>query len=353
MAMRPVGPGARLVLDELGDALAQGHGGDHELAVAGVAAVAGEEVEEVADVGAEIGVGREQTEVLVLPGRAGVVVAGADVAVAPDPVLLAPHHQRRLGVGLQAHEPVHDVHARLFEGSGPRDVGLLVEAGLELHHHRHLLARFDRLDERGRDGAVPRGPVQRLLDRQHVGVGGGLGDEQLDRRGEGVVGVMHEDVAFAQHGEEVGGLVAGVGEPRRGHGRPRLLVEVGAVELVDAPQRPEVEGGGDGVAVVGPEVELVDQHVAHVVGDVGGDLEADGPPETAAAQLHLDRGQQVVGLVLVEHEVGVARHPEGVVLPDHHVGEQRRQLGGDDLLQRHEALAVGHDDEARQQRAGP
>ena len=79
-------------------------------------------------------------------------------------------------------------------------------------------------------------------------------------------------------------------------------------------------------------------------------LEAHGPPEAAAAQLHLDRGQQVVGLVLVEHEVGVAGDPEGVVLADDHVGEQRPQLGGDDLLQGHEALPVGHDDEARQQR---
>ena len=80
------------------------------------------------------------------------------------------------------------------------------------------------------------------------------------------------------------------------------------------------------------------------------DLEAHRPPEAAPAQLHLDRGQQVVGLVLLEHEVGVARHPERVVLADHHVGEQRRQLGGDDLLERHEPLAVGHHHETGQQR---
>ncbi len=138
--------------------------------------------------------------------------------------------------------------------------------------------------------------------------------------------MVHQDVALAQHREEVGRLVAGVGQPRRGHGRPRLLVEVGAVELVDAPQPPEVERRGDLVTVLGAEVELVHQHVAHVVGDVGGHLEAHGPPEPAPAQLHLHRRQQVVGLVLFEHEVGVAGHPEGVVLPDHHVGEQRRQL---------------------------
>ena len=54
---------------------------------------------------------------------------------------------------------------------------------------------------------------------------------------------------------------------------------------------------------------------------------AHGPAEAAAAQLHLDRDQQVVGLVLLEHEVGVAGHPEGVVLADDHVREQRRPAG--------------------------
>ena len=39
-----------------------------------------------------------------------------------------------------------------------------------------------------------------------------------------------------------------------------------------------------------------------------------GPAEAAAAQLHLDRHQQVVGLVLFERQVGVAGDPERVVL---------------------------------------
>ncbi len=157
--------------------------------------------------------------------------------------------------------------------------------------------------------------------------------------------MVHQDVALTEHGEEVGRLVPGVGEPRRGHRRPCLLVEVGTVELVYPPQTPEVERSGDLVPIVGTQVELVDQHVAHVVGDLRRHLEAHGPSEPASPQLHLDRGQEVVRLVLLEHEVGVARHPERVVLADDHVGEQRRQLRRDDLLQRHEPFAVGHDDE--------
>ena len=97
------------------------------------------------------------------------------------------------------------------------------------------------------------------------------------------------------------------------------------------------------------EVELALEQLAHLVGDVGADLEAHGPAELAAPQLDLDRGEQVVGLLLLEGEVGVAGDPEGVGGLDLHAGEQLVEVGGDDLLERHEPLAVGHHHEPRQQ----
>ncbi len=87
-------------------------------------------------------------------------------------------------------------------------------------------------------GLSPRRPVQRLLDREHGRVLRRLRDEGLDRRGEGVVGVVDEHVALAQHREEVRRARSPrVGEPRRRHRRPRLAVQVRTVERVDAPQR--------------------------------------------------------------------------------------------------------------------
>ena len=62
------------------------------------------------------------------------------MAVAPDAVGLLAHDEQDLGVGLQPDEAVHDVHARLFEHAGPFDVGLLVEARLELDERDDLLA---------------------------------------------------------------------------------------------------------------------------------------------------------------------------------------------------------------------
>ena len=74
--------------------------------------------------------------------------------------------------------------------------------------------------------------------------------------------------------------------------------------------------------VFGREFELAHQQAEQVVAHVVGDLEADRPLEPAAAQLHLDRFEQVVGLLLLEREVGVAADAERRPLLDHHADEQ-------------------------------
>src|SRR5690625_5846985 len=48
------------------------------------------------------------------------------------------------------------------------DVGLLVEAGLDLDDGEHLLAGLGRVDEGVDDRGVAGGAVERLLDREHV-----------------------------------------------------------------------------------------------------------------------------------------------------------------------------------------
>ncbi len=70
----------------------------------------------------------------------------------------------------------------------------------------------------------------------------------------------------------------------------------------------------------------------------------------AAAQVLLDRGAQVLGLLLLESGIGVAGHPEWVLTDHSHAREEAIEVRRDDLLDGHEPLAVGHDDETRQQR---
>ncbi len=76
-----------------------------------------------------------------------------DVEVVLDVRAFAPDDQRHLGVSLQAEQPVHDVHVRLFERSRPADVRLLVAAGLDLDERHHLLAALGGADERPDDRA--------------------------------------------------------------------------------------------------------------------------------------------------------------------------------------------------------
>ena len=122
-------------------------------------------------------------------------------------------------------------------------------------------------------------------------------------------------------------------------------MQVGAVQRVDAPQPAQVQGAADTEDAVGAHLELCGQEIGQVLAHVRLYLEPESLAEAAAAELHLDGDQEVVRLVLLEGEVGVPGDPEGVVMADGHAGEQRVQVGGDDLLEGHEALAVGHDHE--------
>ena len=171
-----------------------------------------------------------------------VVVAGADVEVAAEPRALAADDERDLRVRLEPDEAVHDVRAGLLEAAGPDDVVLLVEAGLDLDQDDDLLALLRRADQRPDDRGVAGRPVQRLLDRQDVGVVGGLVDEPLDRGRERLVRVVQEDVAGPHLGEHVDRLVLvrrqQAQRDDRGVGR---RLEVRAVEVGELPQGGEVE----------------------------------------------------------------------------------------------------------------
>ena len=81
-----------LVLDFLVDvvnqARTQGAGGNQQLLVGGLGGVAGKLVEEAGDVLTDLRVAGDETEILVEAGGGGVVVTGADVTVAAQPVRL-------------------------------------------------------------------------------------------------------------------------------------------------------------------------------------------------------------------------------------------------------------------------
>ena len=117
------------------------------------------------------------------------------MAVAADAVRLLAHDQARLAVRLVADQAVDDVRAHLLQRARPADVGLLVEARLQLDEHRDLLAVLGRGGERLRDRRGRAHAVERHLDGEHRGIDRRL----LHEAGDGVerlVRVVDEDVAL-------------------------------------------------------------------------------------------------------------------------------------------------------------
>ena len=199
-------------------------------------------------------------------------------------------------------------------------------------------------------GRVARRPVQRLLDRQDVGIVGRLRDEPLDGRRERLVRVVDEQVARPDLREQVDRLAVLVRrQPRRDDRRVGRRLEVGAVEVDELPQGGEVEHPGDLVHVVVEHADALAQDPSGHLGHRPLDLEPDRLAEAAAPDLLLDREQEVVGLVLLDRDVGVAGDAEQVGLEDLHAPEQLVEVRLDDLVEQHEPAGVDLH-QARQER---
>ena len=156
------------------------------------------------------------------------VIAGAEVAVGAEALFLAADDHRHLGVGLPVDEAVDDLDAGALQRIGPQQILLLVEPRLQFDHRGHRLAGLGGVDQRADDRRAIAGAVESLLDRDDVGVGGGLLDE-FDHHLEAFVGVVDEDVLLADRRETVAAMLAdALGKARV----ERLELEVGAV-LVD------------------------------------------------------------------------------------------------------------------------
>ena len=156
--------------------------------------------------------------------------------------------------------------------------------------------------------------------------------------------MVQQDVAVAHRPEHVAVLAAD--ERRRVLRCEGRVLQLRPAQAVQVPQTVEVERRVDLVDVVRAELELAAQQREHFGRDVRVDLEPDREAELRAlAQRDLHRGEEVLGLV-AELDVGVARDAERVLREHFHPGEQRIEVRGDHLLERHVVRAVGDGDEA-------
>ena len=143
------------------------------------------------------------------------------------------------------------------------------------------------------------------------------------------------------------GLVGG-GEPTRGDGRPRREPQRREVEVGQLAQRRQFDERVVADDVLGSELELGAHEGEHAVGHVGLHLEAHRTSEPATAEFHLDRRKEVLCVLVVEREVGIAGDPEAGDTHDLHAGEQPVEVRLDQILEQDEISAVRNGDEPRE-----
>ena len=187
------------------------------------------------------------------------------------------------------------------------------------------------------DRRVGAGAIERLLDGQHVGIVGRLGDE-LDHVLERLVGVLEQHVALGDDAEDVLVLLQRRNDLRR---ERLVLVLAQILPRTDRREVGQVQRPLEHVDVVRLQAQRRAQEVDHLGGRVVRDLQPDGAAALAPAQLFLNRLQEVVGLVLVDRKIEVAGHAKGAATEHPEAGEQLARVQGDEVLQQRERELSG------------
>ena len=348
-ACGPAGGGVGgLVGNEFLDTRVEVERRDEQVPELGRAAEAGERVEELRDLLGDGFAGGEKTQVGIEPGGLGIVIAGAEMDVAAQALALATDDEAAFAMGFVADQAVHHMDARLLELARPVNVVGLVEPCLQLDERGDLFSVEGSIHQRAHDRGVAAGAVEGLLDGKDLRVAGGLFDE-IDDGVEGIVGVVEQDLVFADMIENRASLAQG----RQFGGGERRVFEIGAVgQLVKAHQPEQVEGPLQPEGVVVGEIEITAEDVEEFLGDTGFDLEPDGGAAAEIAQLLLDFFEQVVGFLVVDVEIAVARHAKRMGTVDRVAGEKRVGAKLDDFAEKNvalRALGTGLDlDDARE-----
>ena len=207
-ARGPAGLGVRdLFVDVIEDALAQRQRRNRHALELGGLGVAGDEVENPRHVAPNSGVAGEERQVGVDARGHRMVIAGADMDVGGERGALAADHQRQLGVGFQLDESEHDLHAGAFEVARPADIGLLVEARLELDQRGDRFAGLGGFGQRLDDRGIGRGAIERLLDGDDVGIARRLLQE-IHHHVERFEGMVDDEILLPDRGEAIAAVIA-------------------------------------------------------------------------------------------------------------------------------------------------
>ena len=220
--------------------------------------------------------------------------------------------KEQLGVDLQTRRGEDHVDPRFRQAFRPVNVSLFIEACLQLHHHGDFFTVMGGVDHRVNDARIFGYTVDVDFDRQYAGVERGL-TQQLQHMLKSVIGIVEQDVAFADGVEAVAEFI----KPQMTQARHRLIDQISLTHIREADKvfKVVVAAARQHRVVIG-DGELIAQHFDHRVRHIalvdeanrlGGQalLEA-GRHQLHQARLHLMH-QIVLGVTGHFHRVGVQR----------------------------------------------
>ncbi len=206
-------------------------------------------------------------------------------------------------MGFEPDDAIHHLRPDRLQPLGLVDVGLFVEARLELDHRRDFLAPAHRLAQQVGHFALAAGAVDGLLDGQHLRVF----DRLAQKRQHGVealVGLVDQHIAFFEALEK--------GLPRHQLRWPARQIGLEAqsrqLQQIDQLRHAhQVHRPGYAKQALGRQVELLQQKIRQKFGAPGRDLEPQRLPVVAARQAQAHGCAQVFYLFFVDRQIGVAR----------------------------------------------
>src|SRR3990170_1441068 len=300
---------------------------------------------------ADIGIRRHESDIRVELGGQRVVISAGEVDVAAQLLALAPNNEGCLAVDLPHHEAVHGVDSCFHHPVCRVDVLLLVEAGLDLDNRGHLFSVLGSPAEGLDNWRILFNPVQRLLDRQHIGVFRGTIYE-VDDSCERIIRVVDEDIAFPDDAENV---VLARKALRDARVERLIPVNRSDGEIEKRQETAEVQGSLDMIDIRLVHLQVPAEDLEHLLRYAFLDLKPDGNLIGQVLELRLDGFQEIHYRVFVEVVVLVARQTEGNAVRNFHARKETADVRSDQILEEDKVvflpIPVVHDpDETREHR---
>ena len=300
----------------------------------GQPAVAGQMNKDIFNIGGQQAIGRQVAPVGVQARSARVVVSGRQMSVALELASFPAGDQHHLGMGLQPDHAIQHLCADGLQHLGPVDVGLFIKACLQLHHHGHFLAAAHGLAQQAHQLGVASGAVDGLLDGKHIRVIDRLSQEG-QHAAETLKGLMNQDVTLFELLKQghAGRHLRWVTrfEIRKTQGR-------GIHQIHELGQPDQIHGTRNAVERQLRQIELFEQKRRQIFGTPGRNLQPDRLTKMAVLQTLAQGGAQVLDVILVHRQIGVAGHPKLRKLTHVAPRKQLRQMRPNDARQRNKNM---------------